>query len=72
MKPKRSAIRNPAAFSVWKRRQGMTARIDEPRVWMLTCAECEHLGSVHLSLRRLRAARLTCSECGCVFRKKCD
>jgi transcription elongation factor Elf1 len=63
-------IRNWAALSHWKRKRKMEARLDEPRVWMLECDECEHLGSVHISLRRLRAANLVCSECGAVLRKR--
>lgn len=40
------------------------ARMDDVRVWMLTCADCGHMGSVTIALRHLRAATLVCSECG--------
>lgn len=40
-------------------------RLDEVRVWTLTCRGCGHEGDVTIALRRLRAAkRLVCSECG--------
>jgi len=42
----------------------MEARIDEPRVWQVKCPACEHLGTVYLTLRRLREVNLKCSVCG--------
>lgn len=47
----------------------MESRIDEVRYWLLTCDECEHIGSVEITLRRLRAANLICSECGAPIRR---
>lgn len=38
--------------------------IDDVRWWILTCEECEHVGSIEITLRKLRAANLICSECG--------
>ncbi len=62
-------VRNPGALAYWRRKQKLEANPDEMRVWMLSCAECEHFGSVHMSLRRLRAANLVCSECGALIRR---
>jgi rRNA maturation endonuclease Nob1 len=42
----------------------MEQRIDEVRWWILTCEECEHMGEVQISLRKLRRSNLICSECG--------
>jgi transcription elongation factor Elf1 len=39
-------------------------RLNEVRVWMLTCHECGHEGMVETTLKRLRAANLICSQCG--------
>lgn len=47
-----------------RRIQDAKRRLDEVRVWMLTCRECGHEGEVLTALWRLRAARLVCSECG--------
>lgn len=69
-KPKGTEVRNWAALSHWRRKRKMEDRIDEVRFWMLTCDDCEHIGSVETTLRRLRAANLVCSECGAVIRKR--
>lgn len=53
-----------------RRRRSIEARIDEVRDWILTCEECEHVGGVETTLRRLRRANLVCSECGTVIRKR--
>jgi transcription elongation factor Elf1 len=47
----------------------MEARIDEVRTWSLTCNKCEHTGIVQITLRRLRAANLICSECGAPIKR---
>jgi len=69
-KPKGSAVRNWAALSHWRRKRKMEERIDEVRFWLLTCDECEHVGSIEVTLRRLRSANLICSECGVPIRKR--
>ena len=67
---KRSGVRSWAALSHWRRKQRMEERLDEVRYWLLTCSECEHLGGVEVSLRKLRAANLICSECGVPIRRR--
>lgn len=62
-KAKRSEVRNWGALSHWKRKKSMESRIDEVRVWELRCPGCEHEGFVTVSLRRLRASNLICSQC---------
>lgn len=47
-----------------RRIQDAKRRLDEVRVWHLTCRACDHEGEVTIALRRLRAARLVCTECG--------
>lgn len=53
-----------------RRRRSIEDRIDEVRDWILTCEECEHVGCVNLSLRRLRAVNLICSECGVPIKRR--
>lgn len=64
MRPTHRKVYNPGGLSYWKRKQKLEANQDEPRVWMLTCEACGHLGSVHVSLRQLRESNMICSECG--------
>jgi hypothetical protein len=66
---KRNTIYNPGGLAYWKRKQKLEANQDEERVWMLTCEECEHIGTVHVTLRQLRQANLICSECGVPIRR---
>lgn len=75
MMPKRDAkaqskVRNWAALGHWKRKRQMNERIDEVRGWMLTCDECEHVGFIEITLRRLRSANLICSECGVPIKRR--
>lgn len=37
---------------------------NEVRPWLLTCPSCGHSGTVHTTLKKLRASNLKCSECG--------
>lgn len=48
----------------------MEARLDEVRYWFLRCQDCNHAGGVEATLRRLRMAKLICSECGAVISKR--
>jgi transcription elongation factor Elf1 len=43
---------------------------NEPRPWLLTCPSCEHIGTVHTTLKKLRAANLKCSACGAYLWRK--
>lgn len=53
-----------------RRRESVERRIDEVRSWLLVCEWCDHDGWVEATLRQLRHARLTCSECGRVREKR--
>ena len=66
----RSKIRNSGGLSYWKRKRKMEERLDEVRYWFLRCHSCEHSGGVEVSLRKLRAANLICSECGVPIRRR--
>ena len=48
----------------------MEQRIDEVRYWLVTCEECEHVGGIECTLRRLRSANLICSECGVPIKRR--
>jgi transcription elongation factor Elf1 len=52
--------RSAAAWRKW----------NEPRVWSLTCPSCEHEGTVHTTLKRLRSSNLKCSACGAYLWRK--
>jgi transcription elongation factor Elf1 len=52
-----AARRKRRAAANWK-------KWNEERWWFLTCPGCEHQGEVHMTLTRLKAANLKCSECG--------
>jgi transcription elongation factor Elf1 len=58
----------------WKSRgrqiRDNTRRLNEVRSWWLTCRDCGHTAPVETTLRRLRAATLVCSQCGCVLTKR--
>ena len=53
-----------------RQRQSVESRIDEVRSWLLICEWCQHDGWVDATLRQLRHAKLTCSECGRVRDKR--
>jgi len=53
-----------------RRRESIERRIDEVRDWILICDSCEHIGCVELTLRRLRSAKLICSQCGIPVRRR--
>ena len=53
-----------------RRIQDAKRRLNETRVWWLTCGHCEHEGEVFTTLRRLRAANLVCSNCGEPVKRK--
>jgi transcription elongation factor Elf1 len=36
---------------------------NEPRDWTLHCPGCDHEGTVHTTLKRLRSSNLICSQC---------
>jgi rubrerythrin len=47
-----------------RRIQDAKRRLNEVRVWTLTCRSCGHEGDVTMPLSRLREAKLVCRECG--------
>jgi transcription elongation factor Elf1 len=69
MKPKRNTIYNPGGLYHWRRKKRLESNQDEERTWSLTCKHCDHNGTVHMTLRQLRAANLICSECGAALRR---
>lgn len=55
-----------------RRIQDAKRRLNEVRTWSLKCRECEHVGDVTTTLRRLRAAKLVCSACGAPVVKRSE
>lgn len=47
-----------------RRIQDAKRRLNEVRIWTLTCRECGHEGELEITLRRMRQVNLICSECG--------